>query len=123
MFQSGKREARKSRRGSIDKRSAVASSIYINTIMNTLMRIRKGSSYDILCVIAVLQYVYEISCTLKWHIAGKSLSGRSPNELTELSLNVFPNWKLKMMPGMCYVVRRYRNQLQIVVKWLNLIKK
>ena len=50
----------------IDKRSAVASSIYINTIMNTLMRIRKGSSYDILCVIAVLQYVYEISCSLKW---------------------------------------------------------
>ena len=68
MFQSGKREARKSRRGSIDKRSAVASSIYINTIMNTLMimRIRKGSSYDILCVIAVLQYIYEISCSLKW---------------------------------------------------------
>ena len=50
----------------IDRRSAGQSQVFINTIMNTLMRIKKGSSYDILCVIAVFQYFYEVLSVLKW---------------------------------------------------------
>ena len=46
--------------------SAVSVMIKINTIMNTLMRIRQGSTFDLLCILASLQYLFEVLHGYKW---------------------------------------------------------
>ena len=46
--------------------SAVSVMIKINTIMNTLMRIRQSSTFDLLCILASLQYFFEVLHGYKW---------------------------------------------------------
>ena len=50
----------------IHPESAVSVMIKINTIMNTLMRIRQGSTFDLLCILASLQYLFEVLHGYKW---------------------------------------------------------
>ena len=46
--------------------SAVSSRIKVNLIMNTFMRIRIGSSFDIFCIASVMEYIYEILYGYQW---------------------------------------------------------